>query len=75
MNKVLSVWDRGFTCEKPNSVEQRCFAGVREMLEFIGDEKIVYDDEFGVFRVPAWKAGIDAASDLMQKHCDRYGCE
>ena len=72
---MLSVWDRGFTCEKPYSVECRCFAGVREMLKFVGDNKIVYDDDMGVFRVPAWKHGIDAASEACQRECDRWGCE
>lgn len=78
MNKVMSVWDRGFQCEMPNEVGQRCFATVTEMLNFLrenGATEWVYDNEFGVWRVPAWREGIERKSAIVQAHCDRYGCE
>ena len=77
-NRPLSVFKRGFSCEIPNEVGHRCFAGISEMLAFLkenGAEEIVYDDEFGVWRVPAWREGIERKSAIVQAHCDRYGCE
>ena len=68
-------WNDHFHCEKPNAVEHRVFTSIREMIAFVGDNEIVYDDDFSVFRVPAWKAGIDAASAACQRECDRWGSE
>ena len=78
MRKEMSIWDRGFECEVPRSDGNRVFAGVSEMLEFLRENNaggIVYDDEYEVFRVPAWKEGRDRMSAIVQAHCDRYGCE
>jgi len=76
--RPLPVFQRGFQCEIPNQVGQRCFAGVHEMLDFLrenGATEWHYDNEFGVWRVPAWREGIEAESARIQRHCDRYGCE
>jgi len=50
------------------------------MLAFMwlqGAEAIAYDDEFDVWRCtdPEWVAGRKKYSDMVQRQCDRYGCE
>ena len=68
-------WNDRFHCERPNTVGHRVFTSIRDLIFFVNGEKIVYDDEFSVWRVPAWKAGIDAASAACQRECDRWGSE
>jgi len=76
--KFVSAFDKPFHCETPNSDSHRCFPGVTAMLEFLKENdagEIKYDDEFGVWRVPAWSVGRQKYSEMKQRHCDRYGCE
>ena len=74
----MSVFDRGFKCEIPDNVGHRCFAGIGEMMAFMlenGAYEWNYDDNFGVWRVPQWRKGIEKMSGIVQEYCDRYGCE
>ena len=80
MRKEMSIWDRGFECEVPHGVGNRVFAGVSEMLEFLRENNaggIVYDDEFSCWRCtdPEWVAGRKKYSDMVQRQCERWGCE
>ena len=80
MRKEMSIWDRGFECEVPNKAENRLFLSIKEMLKFMRDggaDAIAYDEEFDVWRCtdPEWVAGRKKYSDMVQRQCDRYGCE
>ena len=73
-------WNDRFSCEIPNKDGHRVFLSIKEMLKFMRDggaKAIAYDDDFEVWRCsdPEWVAGRKLYSDMVQRHCDRYGCE
>jgi hypothetical protein len=46
----------------------------REMyIAQYGDVETVYDERFKVYRVPAFKAEIEAYTKMKAAHCARYG--
>tara|TARA_R100001244_G_scaffold127133_1_gene97644 strand:- start:858 stop:1118 length:261 start_codon:yes stop_codon:yes gene_type:complete len=78
--KTMRPWNDHFSCEVPHRAENRLFLSIREMLGFMRDsgaETITYDEDFDVWRCtdPEWIEGRDMYSAMMQRHCDRYGCE
>ena len=73
-------WNDRFSCEIPNKDGNRVFLSIREMLAFMwlqGADAISYDDEFDCWRCtdPEWVAGRKKYSDMVQRQCERWGCE
>ena len=73
---MTANWNDRFSCEIPNNDAHRVFTSIRKMLAFVADndgEDLVYDDEFSVWRVPAWAAGREVYSDMVSRECARWG--
>lgn len=75
---MIANWNDHFHCEIPNNDAHRVFTSIRQMLQFVKDNDggdLVYDDEFSVWRVPAWADGRKEYSDMVARECARWGCE
>tara|TARA_R110002020_G_scaffold103752_13_gene243163 strand:- start:461 stop:760 length:300 start_codon:yes stop_codon:yes gene_type:complete len=59
--RVMWICDRFGDAHRENYIEQ------------FGDVEVEYDDEWNVYRVPAFKEQIDKYSEAKQRHCERWG--
>ncbi len=76
----MRKWYDHFACETPKRDSNTLFMSIKEMLKFMTDagaKTIAYDDEFDCWRCsdPEWIAAREKYSDMVQRQCERWGCE
>jgi len=70
-----NVW-RGHRVEMPKTDAQRYVSSDKAAANFIaefGDVEIVFNEKYGYYAVPAFKAERAEYSKLKQAYCDQFG--
>jgi len=78
INYVDNLNHRGYVRIETKSDAIRCLCDYTDMANYIdefGDNEVVYDGDYRVYRVPAFADAIAKYSKAKAKDCAKNGCE